>query len=492
MVTMTSLLDQFSPIFYPKSIAVIGASANLYKWGNFLMAGIIKSGYKKPLYPINPKEETILTRKCYKSIFETPGPVDLAIITLPAKLAKQTVADCIEKGVKGIVLITSGFSEVGKEGKAIEAEIAAMIKKAGIRMIGPNTMGIINNHHELAFTASQVRPPRGHISVISQSGNLGDQVMQWAESMGIGISKFVGCGNEADTDVTDLIEYLHQDESTKVILLYFENVEDGRRLIETAAKVSMDKPIIALKGGRTSAGAKAAQSHTGSLAGDFPVTIGALQQAGVIIADNPTELIDFSVAFEHLPLPKGNRVGVITLGGGWGVIASDECNERGFELPDLPPGLVKQLDKMLPAYWSRANPIDLVGTFGSKIHKTALEGLAQSDDFDAILTLGSLGASRFIIRIVSTARDIQPSFDSSTMQLVIGEAARLEAQQMRAIGSVMSKYNKPILSVSTAEKLNYSIPIDDKMLVAYPTPEKAIRVFQAMLWYRNWKEKRKA
>ncbi len=490
MGNMNKIKSQFDPIFYPENVAIVGASPNIYKWGNFLMASMIKCGYKGAIFPVNKKEKTILGRECYKSLLDINENIDLAVVAVPVAHCETIVDQCVEKGVGGMVLITSGFSEVGEQGKEIESRIANKVKAAGIRMIGPNTMGLINTHHSLAFTASQVRPPTGYISMISQSGNLGDQVVNWAENMGIGISKFIGSGNEADVGMVDLLKYLHQDKTTKVILVYFESVHQGRRLVDVASKVSKDKPVIALKGGRTQGGSKAAASHTGSLAGQREVSLGALQQAGVIIAKNPTELIDFSVAFEHLPLPKGNRVGILTLGGGWGVIASDECNERGFELPDLPQNVIDELSKHLPAYWSKQNPIDLVGTFDARLYGNAISSLAECGEFDAVLALGGLGASQFIIRLVTAARAIDPSFDVNIVQTAISKAAKLEATQLRYIGKAIQKYNLPVLTVSHAEKLNYAIPIDNNMVVAYPTPEKAIRVLQAMLWYGNWKRSR--
>ena len=487
---MEKINQQLRPIFYPKSVAIIGASTNFYKWGSFLLAGLIKGAYKGPIFPINPREKRIYGYTCYKSILDVKNPVDLAIITVPVAYTKQVVQDSIKAGVRGIMMVTSGFSETGNKGKQLEKEIGDLVKGTGVRLIGPNTMGVINTHHDLFVTGAHSRPLRGAISLISQSGNLGAQVMQWAEKMGIGINKFIGSGNEADVNLTELLEYLHHDETTKIILVYFEGIEDGRGFIEAAKRVSIDKPIIALKGGRTEAGSKAALSHTGSLAGSYQVTEGALKQAGIIVVENPTELIDLSVAFEHLPLPKGNRVGVYTLGGGWGVIASDQCNERGFVLPELSDSIVREMDKLLPSYWSRGNPIDLVGKMDPQIFKTAIKLLATSERFDSIIALGGLGASHFIVRLISTIRDIDPAFDDNMVQLAINEAAKLEASHLRDVGSAIIEFQKPILTVSHSEKLNYTIPIDDKVVVAYPTPEKAIRALQAMLWYRNWKDKR--
>lgn len=488
---MQEITRELDPIFYPKAIAVVGATPNFYKWGSFLLSNLMKWGFKGDIYPVNPKETLIFGKKCYPSLLDTPDPVDLVIIAIPAAYCKAAVSECIEKGVKGILLITSGFSEVGPEGAALEKEIVAMVRKAGIRLIGPNTMGIINSHHDVTVTGSHIRPVPGHISLISQSGNMGSQVLGWAESMGIGIDKFIGSGNEGDVNVTDLISYLADDKTTHVILLYMEGIGDGRRFLDVVSKVSLQKPIIALKGGRTQAGSKAALSHTGSLAGSYEVTKGALKQAGVIIANNPAELIDFSVAFEHMPLPEGNRVAVFTIGGGWGVVASDECNERGFVLPELPTHIIKELDKLLPSFWSRGNPLDIVGQFNPVLFNKAIDLLAQSDSFDAIIDLGGLGASHFIYRVISTARDVDPGFDNQIVQIAISEAAKLEAGHLRDIGNLTKKFGKPIVTVSHAEKLQYAIPIDDMMIVAYPTPEKAIRVLEMMLWYRNWKNRRK-
>ncbi|MBP7603273.1 MAG: CoA-binding protein, partial [Spirochaetes bacterium] len=303
-------------IFYPESIAVVGATENLFKWGSYIFTNIIAGGFQGKVYPVAKKKETVYGHRAYGSVAEIQDPVDLVFITTPAASVMGVLADCVAKGVKNVVMITSGFSETGEEGKRLEEEMVSFARANGINVVGPNTMGIVNTAVGLYATGSQVRAPRGGISIIAQSGNVGNQIMEWAEQQNIGVGKFVGSGNEGVIGCEDYIGYFGDDADTTVVLMYIEGVDDGRRFMDSARGASMRKPVIALKAGRTEIGSRAAASHTGAMAGSFKTYESALRQSGVILVKAPTELLTISSAFDSMPLPKGNRVGVVTLGGG--------------------------------------------------------------------------------------------------------------------------------------------------------------------------------
>ena len=322
--------ESLGSIFSPKNVAVIGASKNFGKWGQLILSNIVAGGFQGGVFPLNPRDKEIFGLKVYKQMEDVPEPVDLVFITTPARLVLSVLEDCGRHGAKGAVIITSGFSEQDDSGKKLEKQMVELCVQNRLAIIGPNTMGIICPYAGLFATGTHTRPRKGSVAFISQSGNLGNQLIYWAEQQGIGISLFVGSGNEAMLSCTDYLEYLEKDPHTGIIVLYLESVDNGPEFIETARRINVKKPIIVLKGGRTDAGRAAAASHTGSMSGENAIFRAACRQAGVLDVRVPTELLDLSAAFSSLPLPKGNRVGIVTLGGGWGVVTADECNERGL------------------------------------------------------------------------------------------------------------------------------------------------------------------
>ena len=295
---------------------------------------------------------------------EIPGPVDLAVVTIPAAKVLDLIPQFQAKGIRNMLLITSGFAETGAEGRRLEEELVREAREAGILILGPNTMGICNPHESLFCCGSNVRPKPGTTTIVSQSGNLGVQLLGFAEHEGVGIRAFSGSGNEAMITIEDYMEAFEVDELTQTVVLYLESIKNGRRFFEAARRVGKKKPVVMLKGGRTQAGNRAAASHTGALASNIRVFEAAARQAGIVVVEQPMDLLDLSAAFSSLPLPRGNRVAVMTLGGGWGVVASDLCVENGLTIPDLSPELIARIDRILPPYWSRSNPIDLVGEVG--------------------------------------------------------------------------------------------------------------------------------
>jgi len=322
-------------LFNPKNIAMIGASANPSKWGYIILLNILKGNYKGKVHPINPKEEKILGIKCYPKVGDIPGKIDVAMITTPAKVVPSLIDECGKKGVPFVIVVTSDFSESGPEGAELEKEIVAKAREYGIRIVGPNTMGVFSKKSSLHALMPPVMPLHGPVSMFSQSGNVGVQMLAWGFDEGVGFEKFVSSGNEGDLNCVDYVEYFGQDEDTKVILAYLEGIDPEIEFKSSIREVSQNKPIIIFKGGRTDVGGRAAASHSGSMAGESKIFKGALRQAGMLEVLTSQALMDCAKTFSNYPLPKSNRIGILTRGGGWGVITADTCEENGLAVPPL-------------------------------------------------------------------------------------------------------------------------------------------------------------
>ena len=479
-------------LFSPKSVAVVGASEIPFKWGTYISSNILDGKFKGRYYPVNPNIKEVFGFTTFPSVVDLPEPVDLVFITTPAKTIMQILQDCVQKKIKNIVMITSGFSETGPEGIQMEKEIIAFAQKHGLNIVGPNTMGIVNTHCSLYATGAITRPKPGGISIIAQSGNLGYQIMEWAESEDIGIAKFVGSGNEAALKIEDYLKYFKGDSETKVILMYIEGVDDGRVFVDVAKETSLHKPIIALKAGRTEIGSKAAASHTGAMAGSFSIFKGVIHQTGIVFAESPRQLLTLSAAFDSFPLPKGNKIGIITLGGGWGVVTADECAERGLRIPELPQSIKDELDRRLPPFWSRGNPVDLVGQPDFQLFKDAVELMVAHEAFDAVIVLGIVGSKVFAYKAAEAVLNLgkmeKNVFDNFEKLLFMQQNEFLD----RLI-QLMDVYNKPILPVSLSK-----MPGDETVhtcggkhkVVIYDSPEEAVLCLSKMYQYYNYVEKR--
>jgi acyl-CoA synthetase (NDP forming) len=477
---------QLNSVFYPESVAVIGASNKFAKWGSFIMSHMLAGGYQGRVYPINPKEKEVYGKKVYTKIAAVPEKVDLAVITTPADTILDVVKQCIEKRVGGMIVITSGFSEIGDEGKQIERDLIELVSAAQIPMVGPNTMGVMCTQQKLFALGVPIYPRRGDISFISQSGNIGNQMLEWAEEHGIGMSKFVGSGNESIIRKDHYLEYFAEDPDTKVILVYLEGIADGHRFLEVAEKTSVKKPIIALKGGRTEAGGEAARSHTGSMAGNSAIFTSAFRQSGIIEARTPTDMLDYSMSLANLPLPKGNRVGVITFGGGWGVVACDALVEQGMSIATLGRDVIDKLDKVLPAFWSRRNPVDLVGQINPEAFLESVKVVTNSPDVDAVICLGIVGVSNLGIRSFTASAT---AADLDNIEYAVRKARdklfTIERGFLNEVNDIMNQTRKPIINVSfyatsTRERFQSRTGYSE---VVYPTPEKAVESLVAMYHY---------
>ena len=408
-------------IFSPESVAVIGASTRPGKVGHDIFANILSGNYQGTLYPVNPNAESVLSVRAYPSILEAPGDVDLAIIILQPKLALKAVEESVKKGVKGIVIVSAGFREVGAEGLEIENRIAAVCKKAGVRLVGPNCLGVINPLPSVSLNASFATrmPASGNISFISQSGALCTAVLDFAADRDFGFSKFISIGNKADVDELDLLRYLHEDMDTRVILMYLEELRRGHEFIDTVKEITSGNrptPILAMKSGRTSEGAQAAASHTGALSGSEAVYDAIFQQTGMIRVDSIDELFDFATAFAYKSesalgkltrkIPHGNRVAIVTNAGGPGIIATDITMASGLRLAKFHQETIDALASHLPFTANLHNPVDIIGDAAPDRYENALSVVINDNGVDGALVIltpqsmtNVLGTAEVIIKI---------------------------------------------------------------------------------------------
>ena len=375
------------PIFYPRSIAVVGASRNPASIGGRLFKNLMKTDFSGVLYPVNPNSDVVNSVRAYSSVLDVPDAIDLAIIVVPSHLVLGVVRDCAEKGVRGLVVISAGFSELGPEGAAAEEELLSIVRTAGMRMVGPNCMGVLNTDPAVSMngTFAPVYPPRGNVAMLSQSGALGIAILDYARRHNIGISTFVSVGNKADVSGNDLILSWENDPSTDVIVLYLESFGNPRRFARLAKRVARKKPIVAVKSGRTAAGTRAASSHTGALASVDTAVDALFRQTGVIRTTTIEELFDVASLLSSQPLPRGRRVGVVTNAGGPGILAADAIESAGLSLPEFSEKLQKHLRKVLPDEASTRNPVDLIASAGPEAYAHSIESLLESDEIDAVI-----------------------------------------------------------------------------------------------------------
>ena len=479
--------DQIGYFFYPRPVAFVGASGTIGKWGHTLLTNVISGGYKGNIYLVNNKGENIAGRKVYKTVAEIPGEVDLAVVTVPAKHVPDLIPQFKEKGIKNMLLITSGFEEVGEEGKKLVEKLVKDAEDAGILILGPNTMGILNPHIHFFCTGTHVRPIPGSTAVVAQSGNMGVQLLAFSEEQGIGIRGFCGSGNEAMISIEDFIDAFYEDEKTKTVILYVESAKDGRRFYENAKKVGTRKPIVLLKGGESEEGNRAAASHTGAMSTDSAIFNAMCRQAGIVKVEQPMDLLDLAAVFSSLPLPKGNRAAIMTLGGGWGVVTADLCSKFGIQVPTLSDDIIKRIDRILPPYWSRSNPVDLVGENDNTIPITVLDELLQWDGCDAVINLGILGRKNLLKRITHSIRASDPTYSEDILKAVILEFDNFEKEYIQHITMMMDKYQKPVFGVGLfldeESRTVFRVAERDHAAVFFPSPERAVKTFSGMYSY---------
>ncbi len=377
------ILDAMKRIMQPDAVAVIGASSEEGKIGNSVMKNLINGGYQGAIYPINPKADEILGRKCYKSVKDIPGSVDIAVFAIPAKFVAAAVADVGEKKIPGAILIPSGFAEIGEHD--LQNEVVEVARKHKVRLMGPNIYGFYYTPKHLCATFCTPYDVRGHVALSSQSGGVGMAIVGFSRSTKMGVSAIVGLGNKSDIDEDDLLTFFEQDPNTECVAMHAEDLKDGRAFAEVASRVSRKKPVVMLKAGRTSMGARAARSHTGALAGNDKVYDDVLRQSGVIRAYSMRDMLEFARCLPILPTPKGENVIIITGAGGSGVLLSDACVDNGLQLMKMPKDLDEAFKKFIPPFGASGNPVDITGGEPPTTYKNTIRLGLEDERIHAVI-----------------------------------------------------------------------------------------------------------
>ncbi len=380
-------VKKLDKIFKPKSIAVIGASNRDGVPGYRIFRNLIGSGYQGIAYPVNPKHESVQGVQAYKSIEEVPKVVDLAIIATPSRTVPDVLEQCGKKGIKGILIISAGFKEIGEEGKALEKQLLQIKKRYDMRIVGPNCVGFILPYLNLNATFATSIPLQGNIALFSQSGAICGAILDWAAAANVGFSSFISVGSMMDVDFGDLIDYFGMDIHTRSIVLYVESITDAKKFMSAARSFARAKPIIVIKSGRYQEGAKAASSHTGAMAGEDTIYNAAFKRAGIVRVKHISDLFNCSSILAKQPRPTGSNIAIVTNAGGPGVLATDAIIENGGKLADLSPETMDQLNEFLPPHWSKANPIDIIGDADEDKYQKAIEICLNDKNIDGLLTI---------------------------------------------------------------------------------------------------------
>ncbi len=403
-------LNAMRSFLSPRSVAVIGASRDLSSIGGVLFHNLIEVAFHGPVYPVNPNAEVVHGVPAYRSVRDIPGAVDVAFIAVPAKSVPQVARECGEKGLRGLVVISSGFAEVGGDGPVLQHELVSICRTYGMRLIGPNCMGIVNTDQDVRLngTFATARAREGRVGFMSQSGALGLAVMEYAARLDLGLSTFVSVGNKADISGNDLLCYWDADERTDVILLYLESFGNPRRFSRLTRRIGKRKPIVAVKSGRSSAGARAVASHTGALLAASDVTVDALfQQSGVIRTDSLEEMFELATLLANQPPPRGDRVAIVTNGGGLGILCADTCEAHELKVPPLSESTTAKLRAFLPAAASVSNPVDMIASATGEEYRRTIRTLGEDPDIDALIVIyipplatGALEIARAIVEAI--------------------------------------------------------------------------------------------
>ncbi len=447
--------------FTPRSVAVVGASAVPGKMGYILMDNIIRGGYKGRIYAVNPKGGEILGYPAYPNITDIPDPVDLAVIVIPAAAIPDAVDRCGEKGVKALLIISAGFREAGPEGARRERDVVARAQKYGMRILGPNVLGLIDTISMLnaTFATTMARP--GEIAFFSQSGALGSAILDWSHIENLGFSHFVSLGNKADINEIDLLEAWGDDPHSRVILAYLEGISDGARFMQVARQVTRKRPVIAIKSGTTTAGTRAISSHTGSLAGSERAYEAAFNQTGIIRAQSVQDLFDYSEIFAYQPMLCGNRIAIVTNAGGPGILATDALDKVGLQLAHFEKRTIEAMAPFLPETANLYNPVDVIGDARSDRYRAALQAVLADPGVDGVVVLLTPQAMTDVLDIARTVVEIVKAYDKPVVTSFIG-------------GEVV----QPAVLL-----------FQDNHIPTYPFPERAVYAFGAMEQYRLWLER---
>ena len=456
--------ENLNYIFWPSSIAVIGASTKKGSVGEVTFANILLNSYTGIVYPVNLTARSVMGVKAYPSLIHIPDQIDLAVIIVPAHFVPETIEECGSKGVKGAVIISAGFKEIGQKGAQLEKRVKELARKYNISLIGPNCFGIINTDHRVRLNATfgRAMPEQGNITFITQSGAVGVTALEYAEAEGIGLSKFVSIGNKADINENDLLEYLKEDEQTRVILLYLEDLVEPQKFLETARSITESgKPILAIKAGRTVEGAKAASSHTGALAGSDEAYDAFFHQCGIIRVENVDELFEYAKAFSGQPIPQDRNIAIITNAGGIGIMATDSSIRNGLKLSKFSETTRKKLHAILPPTASLNNPVDVIGDSDDKRYANALKIILEDPAIGGVIAIWTPTLMAETKTVAEKIVELAPNFPKPVM------------------GCLLSLENtKEVIQTLWQAKIPY-----------YPFPEIAAKALAMMCDFNEWMRK---
>lgn len=460
---MTLSNHPLDPIFKPQSIAIIGASRKKGSIGREILHNLMEYEFNGKIFPVNPSADVIHSIKCFPSVTAIPDAVDLAVIVVPRSQVLEIVDECGKKGIRGLVVITAGFKEVGAEGQAIELQLKEKIRGLGMRMVGPNCMGLINTDLTVRenCTFAPTEPLMGNVGFMSQSGALGVAILNIARKVNLGFSYFVSMGNKTDISGNDLLEYWEHDPRTEIILMYLESFGNPRKFTQIARRITRHKPILVVKSGRTTQGARAASSHTGAMAGMDIAIDALLEQCGVLRVNTVEELFDVAIGFSNNPFPRGNRVAILTNAGGPAIMATDACVSSKLVMAEFSAATRKALKGFLPEEASVLNPVDMIASANKDSYAYCLDLILRDEGVDAVIVT-------FVPPIMINPIDI-----------------------VRAVEQVRKKYAKAVMGVFMArdeffEEINRVVP---DHLPLYLFPESAARTLSAMVRYSNWRSR---
>ncbi len=483
---------QFDALFQPRGIVVAGASTHPGKFGYVSLHNVLANGYEGKVFATNRDGSSVLGIDCVPSIDDLPaGEIDLVFVCTPASTNMDLLRSCAAKGITAAFLTSAGYAEAGDEGIAAQAELVALADELGILLAGPNGQGVVSTPSNLCAQIVAPYPPAGGIGVASQSGNFVSSFMNWSVQTGVGISRAVSAGNAAAITVPDYLDYYASDPATKVGLAYVEGIQDGRAFYDRMKAIATTKPIVIVKGGATAGGARAAASHTGSLASDDRVFDGAMRQAGVVRADTVEEAFEAAATFATQPLPKGNRVVVMTTAGGWGVVTSDAIHNSTLELTPLPEDLLAEIDTKLPPRWSRNNPVDMAGGETRDTIPEVMEMIASHPAVDAIIYLG-LGIQSNQAAMMRRGK----FYPDHGLERIVEYHERQDRRFAEAAAEISERTGKPIL---TATELSTTDPdnagpaaVRASGRLCYGSANRAVRALELMWQYQSYLDARRS
>jgi acyl-CoA synthetase (NDP forming) len=483
------LLDRYRPLFHPRGVAVAGASTHPGKFGFVALHNLLRFGYDGEVFPINREGSAVLGRPSLRDASELPeGRVDLVFVCTPAAAVPELLRTCAARGVRAAFVASGGYGESGPEGREAERELVALADELGMVLAGPNGQGVISTPRAMCAQIVAPHPPPGRISVASQSGNLVSSFLNYAVDSGIGISKAISCGNAAQTTLAHYFDYFAADPETDVVLAYLEGVRDGAHFLAALARLTARKPLVLVKGGVAAEGKRAAASHTGSLASDDRVFDGVLRQKGALRAPTVEEAFEWAATLATQPLPRGRRVVVLTTAGGWGVLAADACAAAGLELVPLPAALRDKIDSMVPARWSRGNPIDLAGGETRDTIPEVLDLVCAHPGVDAVVYLG-IGIQAASAQVLRSG----PFYPDHGLERIVAFHERQDRRYATAAREASERHGKPVLVATELVHTDrhYGNPgprgVREEGRYCHPSAHRAIRALRALVDYAEFR-----